>query len=67
MLSTPDDKILRDLVYLKYWALLLRPLLVHVKVLIPPKFTTTALNGLVAETFFGDSHSSKGHSPAANR
>ena len=36
--GTPDDKVWRYLVYLKYWTLNLRPLMVYPEVLFPPNF-----------------------------
>ena len=36
--SNPHDKVRRYLVYLKYWTLNLRPLMVYPKVLFPPNF-----------------------------
>ena len=36
--SLPDDKVRRYLVYLKYWTLNPRPLMVYPKVLFPPNF-----------------------------
>ena len=34
----PDEKVQRYLVYLKYWTLTLRPLMVYTKVLFHPRF-----------------------------
>ena len=62
----PDDKIRRYLVYLKYWTLNLRSIIVYPKVLFHPNFIITDEKACVS-TSIASLQASQRHTPDAGR